>query len=71
MATRTSQKADKAKFAFWGFCELRLLGILGSSGSEKSPERCVYAPALKLHHASYFCTGTKIGAGHTRPPALF
>jgi hypothetical protein len=30
VATRTSQKADKAKFAFWGFSEVRFKWILRS-----------------------------------------
>jgi len=58
------------------FTQVPRIGILRSSpfgysrkfGLEKRPERHVYAPALKLHYASYFRTGTYLGTGHTRTP---
>jgi hypothetical protein len=28
---RTSENSVMAKFAFWGFCEVRIHGVLGSS----------------------------------------
>jgi hypothetical protein len=36
---QTYEKSWKAKFAFWGFCELRIHGVLRSSTRNKRAER--------------------------------
>jgi hypothetical protein len=53
---RTSEKPDKAKFAFWGFCEVRIHGVLRSSP--------VYGVLRSLSKASRKKESTRV----KRPP---
>jgi hypothetical protein len=50
---RRSQKTNSANFAFWGFCEVRLIKVLGSSAQPRSNTYQRLWPDLAINSATH------------------